>query len=188
MTAPHTTIAPREADPLDVLIVFDRLVVGPVELTPKRLVAPYRLYTGEKMEQTELIYTYEEVVFDPKSTESQNLAAMIAAQVALNYGLFCREIVFNDWLDKTDRRFLRQMAENTAREIFVKKFVEPNPFLVGDAVGLPPSQAQVIPQGQAGVRIKTESHRPSSLGYRPQTALHFIQRGQGQPAQFWSAG
>jgi creatinine amidohydrolase/Fe(II)-dependent formamide hydrolase-like protein len=29
------------------------------------------------------------------------------------------------------------MAENTAREIYVKKFLEPNPFLVGDAARLP---------------------------------------------------
>jgi hypothetical protein len=62
---------------------------------------------------------------------------MIAAQVALNYGLFCRDIVFNGLFDKTDRRFLREMAENTAREIFVNKFLAPNPFLVGEAARLP---------------------------------------------------
>jgi len=132
-----TDIANRDSDPLQALLVFDRLEVGPVKLERRRLVAPYRLHHGEKIEQTELIYTYEEAVFDPASPASQNLAAMIAAQVALNYGLFCREIVFNDWLDKTDRRFLREMAENTAREIYVKKFLEPNPFLVGEAAGLP---------------------------------------------------
>ena len=132
-----TDTARKGDDPLRTLIVFDRLEVGPVKLERQRLVAPYRLHRGESIEQTELIYTYEEAVFDPASPESKNLAAMIAAQVALNYGLFCREIVFNDWLDKTDRRFLREMAENTAREIYVKKFLEPNPFLVGDAAELP---------------------------------------------------
>ncbi len=124
-------------DPLETLVVFDRLVVGPVKLSPRRLVAPYRLEWDGKTEQTELIYNYEEDVFDRRSPESRNLAAMIAAQVALNYGLFCRKIVFHGHFDKTDRQFLREMAENTAREIFVKKFIEPNPFLVGDAVGLP---------------------------------------------------
>ncbi len=127
----------RASDPLDVLVVFERLVVGPVRLERRRLVAPYCVHRGDQSEQTELIYTYEEAVFDPRSPESRNLAAMIAAQVALNYGLFCREIVFADGFDPTDRRFLRKMAENTAREIVVKKFVEPNPFLVGAAVGLP---------------------------------------------------
>ena len=58
---------------------------------------------------------------------------MIAAQVALNYGLFCEKIVFHGLFDETDRRFLRDMAENTAREIYVKKFLEPNPFLQGPA-------------------------------------------------------
>lgn len=126
-----------EADPLAALVVFDRLEVGPVRLERKRLVAPYRLVVGTRSEQTELIYTYEEAVFDPDKAGARNLSAMIAAQVALNYGLFCREIVFKGQFDKTDRQFLREMAENTAREIYVKKFLEPNPFLVGAAVGLP---------------------------------------------------
>ena len=102
-----------EDDPLAVLVVFDRLEVGPVKLERKRLVAPYRLVSGATVDQTDLIYTYEEAVFDPDSPESLNLAGMIAAQVALNYGLFCREIVFHGWFDKVDRQFLREMAENT---------------------------------------------------------------------------
>ena len=134
--------ANSDNDPLSALVVFDQLEVGPVKLEPKRLVAPYRLVAGDSTEQTELIYTYEEAVFDPNTEESRNLADMIAAQVALNYGLFCREIVFNGLFDKTDRQFLRDMAENTAREIYVKKFLEPNPFLVGAGVGLPAVKAK----------------------------------------------
>lgn len=130
-------IVNSDGDPLRILDVFDRLEVGPVKLERRRLVAPYRLFHDGKAEHTELIYTYEEDVFDPDRPESRNLADMIAAQVALNYGLFCRDIVFNGRFDKTDRQFLKEMAENTAREIFVKKFLEPNPFLVGDAARLP---------------------------------------------------
>jgi len=137
MNAADTREQNQETELPAVLQVFDRLEMGPVKLEGRRLVAPYRLVIGEKLEQTELICTYEEKVFDPRSPESQNLAAMIAAQVALNYGLFCREIVVYGLFDKTDRRFLREMAENTAREIYVKKFLESNPFLIGDAVGLP---------------------------------------------------
>ena len=62
---------------------------------------------------------------------------MIAAQVAINYGLFCRAMVFHGAYDEADQRFIRDMAENTAREIYVKKFLEPNPFLVGEAAQLP---------------------------------------------------
>jgi creatinine amidohydrolase/Fe(II)-dependent formamide hydrolase-like protein len=125
---------------LAVLKVFERLEIGPVRLEPRRLIAPYRLFYSGKMEQTELIYNYEETVFDPVEPESQNLANMIAAQVALNYGLFCDTLVFHGLFDDIDRRFIRDMAENTAREIYVKKFLEPNPFLVGPAAGLSPQK------------------------------------------------
>jgi creatinine amidohydrolase/Fe(II)-dependent formamide hydrolase-like protein len=129
-------------DILSILRVFDRLEVGPIKLEPKRLIAPYCLFYNGKMEQTELIYSYAETVFDPAEPESQNLAAMIAAQVALNYGLFCDAMVFHGLYDDIDRRFIRDMAENTAREIYVKKFLEPNPFLVGSAAGLAPEKRQ----------------------------------------------
>jgi hypothetical protein len=86
---------------------------------------------------TKLIYRFEENVFEIECAESHNLASMIAAQVAINYGLFCRQIVFNGLFDRHDQRFILDMAENTAREIYVKRFLEPNPFLVGDASGLP---------------------------------------------------
>ncbi len=56
--------------------------------------------------------------------------------MALNYGLFCREIVFHGPFDRHDRAFLRDAAANTAREIYVKKFLEPNPFLTGAAADL----------------------------------------------------
>ena len=126
-----------DPDPLSALQVFDRLEVGPVKHEPRRLMAPYRLVWDGREDQTELIYSYEETVFDPAEPESRNLADMIAAQVALNYGLFCRSIVFHGTFDGLDRRFIQDMAENTAREIYVKKFMEPNPFLTGDIKRLP---------------------------------------------------
>ena len=115
------------------LVVFDRLEVGPVKVERKRITTPYRLVYNGKEEQTDLIYSYEEEVFDPSDPASQNLAHMIGVQVALNYGLFCRHIVFHGTFDETDQRFIRDMAENTAREIYVIKFLEPNPFLKGEA-------------------------------------------------------
>ncbi len=127
--------------PFPVLLVFDRLEVGPVKLEPKRLLAPYRIFLDGQEHRTELIYRYEEAVFQPHEAESQNLADMIAAQVALNYGLFCRSIVLHGRYDRIDQRFLSEMAENTAREIYVKKFLEPNPFLVGEAARLQPVKA-----------------------------------------------
>ena len=124
-------------DPLKILLAFDRLEVGPVRVEPKRLVAPYRIHQGDRSESTELIYTFEEKVFDPSDPESRNLAEMMAVQVALNYGLFCRKLILHGQFDQLDRRFIREMAGNTAREIYVNKILAPNPFLVGDAARLP---------------------------------------------------
>ena len=126
----------KQSIQLDILKVFDRLEVGPIKLERKRFTAPYRLLWEGKVDEFKLIYSYEEPVFKPEEPESRHLACMIAAQAALNYGLFCKEIVFHGLFDEIDRRFLRDMAENTAREIYVKKFLEPNPFLRGPAANL----------------------------------------------------
>jgi creatinine amidohydrolase/Fe(II)-dependent formamide hydrolase-like protein len=118
-------------DPLFKLRVFDRLEVGPVRLEPRRLTAPYIVHRKGGSEATELIFRYEQDVFEPGERHSANLAAMAAAQVALNYGLFCDRIVFHGPFDRSDRKFLEEMARNTAREIYVKKLLEPNPFIKG---------------------------------------------------------
>jgi creatinine amidohydrolase/Fe(II)-dependent formamide hydrolase-like protein len=125
-------------DPLKVLGVIRRLEVGPVHLKPRVVTAPYRLSQNGEVHENELIYRFEEDVFVPGESASINLASMMAAQVALNYGLFCDELVFHGWFDEHDRRFIREMAHYTAREIFVKKFLLPNPFLHGPATQLPP--------------------------------------------------
>ncbi|MBU1707639.1 creatininase family protein [bacterium] len=129
--------AQRKSNPLDQLIVIERLEVGPVQLTANRLVAPYKVTTKKGTSSFDFTYKYEEPVFDLSNPQSINLAAVIAAQIALNYGLFCKQIIFHDYLDEKDRAFLVEMAENTAREIYVKKFLEPNPFITGKAANLP---------------------------------------------------
>ncbi len=118
------------------LKVIDRLEVGPVRLEPSGLSASYAVFSGKSVASRDLAYRYEEDVFSPDSAADQNLAAMIAAQVALNYGLFCGEIVFHGPFDGYDRKFISDYAAHTAREIYVKKFLEPNPFLIGPAADL----------------------------------------------------
>ncbi len=137
MTEPSPAPPGGAADPFLPLKVIDRLEVGPLRLERDRLVAPYTVVQNGREDRTALIYSYEDSVFDPAEPESRNLAAMIAAQVALNYGLFCDLIVFKGPYDDVDRRFIDRMVENTAREIYVKKFLEPNPFLLGEAARLP---------------------------------------------------
>ena len=119
------------------LLVIDQLEVGPVKLQANRLVAPYTVIQDGKKDTIDLIYKYEENVFNPEDEESVNLACMIAAQVALNYGLICKKIIFNGLYDSTDQRLIKDMMENTAREIYVKKFLEHNPFITGSAAELP---------------------------------------------------
>ena len=120
------------------LLVIDRLDVGPVELEDDKLTMPYavtRMEDGAEItDATELIYKFQEPVFTKREDgtwdpHDVNLASLIGAQVALNYGLFAKEIRFRGPFDKNDRGFLRDMAANTAREIYVKKILEPNPFL-----------------------------------------------------------
>ena len=153
---------------LDSLLVLDRLEVGPVRIEPKRLVAPYTVHVGQARETTELIFRYEEKVFDPEDPDALNLASVMASQVALNYGLFSREIVFHGPFDRSDRRLLGEMAANTAREIYVKKFLEANPFLVGDVASLRPEKrdtylrAELIfpePEPPRGASWKTDRDR-----------------------------
>jgi creatinine amidohydrolase/Fe(II)-dependent formamide hydrolase-like protein/7-cyano-7-deazaguanine synthase in queuosine biosynthesis len=129
-------------DPLALLEVIDVLEVGPARIDRDRLTVPYVVHTDGHEDKCYLSYRWEEPVFDPNEPASQNLASMIGAQVAINYGLFCRRIVFNGVFDDTDRRFIQEMTENTAREIYVKKFLEYNPFLLGDARNLPAEKRQ----------------------------------------------
>ncbi len=120
------------------LVVWKRLDVGPVRVEARRLIAPYKLTDQQGEAQTELIYRYEEDVWTPGDPSAENLAQLIASQVALNYGLFCEEIVFHGRYDATDRRFLEEMCENTAREIYINKLCKPNPFL---RPGVAPTQS-----------------------------------------------
>lgn len=128
---------PDPPDPLEVLVCIDRLTVGPVRLEPHRLTMPYVVEQAGERTEHELIYRYEANVFDPADPADLNLASLVGAQAALNYGLFCREMVFVGPWDRHDRRFIEEYAAHTAREIFAIKFVSDNPFLSPEVRELP---------------------------------------------------
>jgi creatinine amidohydrolase/Fe(II)-dependent formamide hydrolase-like protein len=111
------------------LLVIDKLVVGPIKIEKNRISAPYTVFKGEESHSISFIYSYEEDVFNPKSNSDRNLASILLVQVALNYGLFCRKIVFHGLFDNTDKTVIKDWMENTAREIFVNKIIQPNIFL-----------------------------------------------------------
>ena len=175
-----------EQDPLMILKVIERLEVGPVQLEKRRITAPYRVIRNGETDSMNLQYTFEEDVFEPGEPESLNLAAMISAQVALNYGLFCGEIVFLDRFDKYDRRFLEEMARNTAREIFVKKFLEPNAFLEGRAGALPPVkrgsylQARLVFDESDALQEKNLGNRPGLKGWTTDPSRYAVLSSGGK--------
>ena len=90
------SLATRELKSLQVL---NRLEVGPIRLEPQRLIAPCKVIQGAKEDTIDLIYHFEEDVFAPDELTSRNLESMMAAQVALNYGLFSKEIIFHGYFD-----------------------------------------------------------------------------------------
>ena len=112
------------------LVVHSKLSVHQLIVEKKRVKATYTITKSDGSEwSNELIYSYEQAFFDPRSAADVNLASMMAVQVALNYGLFFETIVFDGLFDKTDQRFLLDMLENTSREIYVNKFLMPNEFI-----------------------------------------------------------
>ena len=131
---------PKTKSPAAPLLVWDRLEVGPARVEPRRITTPYTVVVGDSRESIDLVYKYDEDVFAADDKTAANLAAMVTAQVALNYGLFCREMVLHGPFDERDRRFVADMAENTAREIWVNKILQPNPFLTGAAANIAPEK------------------------------------------------
>lgn len=112
------------------LVVFKTLKIHALVVETKRIKATYTIIKQDDSQvQNELIYTYNAPYFSKKNATDVNLASMMIAQVALNYGLFFDTISFDGIYDQTDKRFLIDMMENTSREILVNKFLKKNEFL-----------------------------------------------------------
>lgn len=125
---------------LESLIFFDLLKVTQIVVEPRKARATYELtHANGEVVSNELVYSYSVDVFD-NSAQSVNLACMMLSQVALNYGLFCREMTFDGLFDDTDKRFIIDMLENTSREIYVNRFLMPNEFLVAPFNQLEPEK------------------------------------------------
>ena len=149
-------------NPLKKLIVIDKLVVGPAKVSTNKITTEYKVVKKGIEESIELIYKYEEDLFEPGDESHINMANMITAQVALNYGLFCKEIVFKGLYDDVDERMLNEWMENTSREIYVKKLLEENPFITGETKNLPAvkvakyTQAKIIFEDISEEPVKTK--------------------------------
>ncbi len=112
-------------------VVLRTLRVTDVVVKPRRVSATYEIvHRDGRVATNVLFYTYNEKLFDRNNPRDINLASMMVAQVAMNYGLFCEELIFDGLYDKTDQAFIRNMVENTSREILANKLLVDNPFLV----------------------------------------------------------
>lgn len=122
---------------LEDFVVLKSLRVCQLEIKPKRVSAVYELvhHDGRVVTNT-LFYTYNTALFNKKALADQNLASMMVAQVAMNYGLFCERLLFEGVYDKADQEFIKKMVENTSREILTNKLLIDNPFLTPDFRGL----------------------------------------------------
>jgi len=87
------------SDALAVLNVIDEMRVGRARVEKNRITVPYTLLQGGKTDSIDLVFSYEEDVFTPGNPTDENIADMIGAQLALNYGLFTPRIVFEGSFD-----------------------------------------------------------------------------------------
>lgn len=127
---------------IDDFVVLKKLTVGPVKVSPVQVKAAYHVESLDgKQSSYDMIYSYDAPCFDKKSGIDINLASMMTAQAALNYGLFFETIEFNGLFDKTDQRFLKDMMENTSREILTNKLLIDNEFIK-------PSYRSLLPEKQ----------------------------------------
>lgn len=115
---------------LDSFRVLKKLSVKNIHIEPKKVKAAYVVEkpSGET-NSFELIYSYEKSYFRKDDPADVNLASMMLAQVALNYGLFFETIEFDGLFENLDQRFIIDMMENTSREILTNKLLVKNEFL-----------------------------------------------------------
>ncbi|MCW3807645.1 hypothetical protein [Plebeiibacterium marinum] len=129
---------------IESFVVIKKLSVVDIRIEPKKVKASYVVekFDGNGVSY-DLVYTYDNEYFDKNSYDDVNLASMMLVQVALNYGLFCKVIEFDGLFDKVDQRFIRDMMENTSREVFTNKLLVKNEFLKPPFDSLRPEKREV---------------------------------------------
>jgi len=129
--------------------VHKKLSVKNIRIESKKVKADYCIEKSPgETDSIELIYTYEKPYFSNKNSNDVNLASMMLAQVALNYGLFFETVEFDGLYDKVDQRFIIDMMENTSREIVTNKLLVKNEFLKPPFDQLKPDKKSKYTQAQ----------------------------------------
>lgn len=99
---------------------FDRIVVGNVKVGRSGFSAVYTLEFDGVRKSYPLIQSYEEEVAVKGLEEVARLVSIVPA---VNYTLFADEIRFEFPLHELDLKFFEDMADATARDIFVNRIV-----------------------------------------------------------------
>lgn len=115
---------------IESFVVLKKLSVRNIQIEKRKIKAEYCVEKPSGVSESfELIYSYESSYFNKRNGHDVNLASMMLAQVALNYGLFFETIEFDGLYDKTDQGFITDMMENTSREILTNKLLVKNEFI-----------------------------------------------------------
>ncbi len=123
------------------LVVFKSLRVASLKVEPTRVSAVYQVQKLDgSLSENVMMYSYTDVIFDKNDSSDINMASLMVAQVAMNYGLFCQEMIFEGLFDDVDKKLIVAMTENTCREIYVNKFLSPNEFLTGPFQNMQPEK------------------------------------------------
>lgn len=118
---------------------FDKLVVTNLVVERRRFSVIYKVVRDGHEESYRLLHTYEE---DLPAAETPEFAALAAAVPAINYALFCDEIVFDIPLTALDIKFIEDMVWVNARDIFVNRIVKRTGFVKPEYV---PCEEEVKP-------------------------------------------
>lgn len=105
---------------------FDKLTVTNLVVKRRRFSADYRVIRDGYEESYKLLHTYEEDLPAEKTTEFAALAVVVPA---INYALFCDEIIFDVPLTELDIKFVEDMVQVNARDIFVNRVVRRTGFV-----------------------------------------------------------
>lgn len=156
---------------LDAFLVHRKLSVKHLHIEAKKVKAAYCIEknSGETV-SFELIYSYEHSYFNAKNWADVNLASMMLAQVALNYGLFFETIEFDGLFDQVDQQFIKDMMENTSREILTNKLLVKNVFLKAPYDSLLPEKKEKYTQARL-VFSNTQFHELKQVREEHRTSL-----------------
>lgn len=123
------------------LTCFDELLVTNLNIGNDRVTVDYVLKIDEATEaKYRLIHKYEENIITDKT---KYFASLMAVAPAINYGLFSRKIIFDVPLTEADRKFIIDMMDATARDIFVNRIVNKTGFIKEEYI---PDPTEVGPE------------------------------------------